>query len=187
MVILKDGTTDLEGTDAATMKIILDGLEKQGHTVRTAEQDKSYVTVNTQKAVDEAFQKRNQQLEDTIKEMTGIDKANASEKYYDYFKRAIELKGTELTAVKAKVKEYEEKGANGNVLAEEYKKQVTALQAQLGVAQTEFASQLAQKGEEIFKTKFNSELNQSIARVTTMLRGDIAKEFLPDIIKAKTS
>lgn len=187
MLILKDGTTDFEGTDVATTKIIITGLEKAGHTVRNSDQDKSYVISSTQKAVDDAFQKRNQQLEDTIKEMTGVDKSNATEKYYDYFKRAIELKNTELSTVKMKVKEYEEKGTNGNVLAEEYKKQVTALQTQLAASQTDFAGQIAKKNEEVFKTRFSSQLSASIARVTGQLRGDIAKEFLPDIIRAKTA
>jgi hypothetical protein len=186
MLIVKEGTNGFEGTDEATRKMIIDALEKEGITVRTADQDKTFLAANQQRAIDEAFQKRNQQLEDTIKEMTGVEKASASEKYYDYFKRAIETKTKDLAALQLKVKEYEEKGASGNVLAEEYKKQVQTLQAQLKTAKDEFDDQIKKKGEEIFKAKFQSELGSTVEKLKANLRGDIAPEFLNDIIRAKT-
>src|SRR6185295_3572229 len=128
MLIVKEGTNGFEGTDEATRKLILEGLGKEGLTVRTTAEDESYLKLNSKKLIDDAFQQRNQQLEDTIKQITGVEKANPGEKYYDYFTRAMSSKLEELKTMQAKVTEYEAKGANGNVLAEEYKKQVGVLQ-----------------------------------------------------------
>lgn len=185
MLVIKEGTNGFEGTDAATREIILKAFEKEGLTVRTAEQDQTYLAANSQKAIDDAFKVRNQQLEDTIKEMTGVEKANAGEKYYDYFKRAIKVKSDELATLQTKVKEYEEKGTSGNVLAEEYKKQVTELQNKLKIAKEEFDQQLEKKNEEMFNSRFQLQVDAHTQKIATMFRGDIGQDLVGDITAAR--
>lgn len=186
MFIIKEGSSGGEGTDAAVRQSITEWLEKEGLTVRTADQDKTFLAANQQKAIDEAFQKRNQQLEDTVKEITGVDKASPTEKYYDYFKRAMESKKVELATLQSRVTEYETKGASGNAVAEEYKKQVLQLQTRLKEAQDEYDKNLSSTKQEIFKTKFQSHLDTTVGKLKEKFRGDIAPEFIADIVRAKT-
>ncbi len=187
MLIVKEGTNGFDGTDEATRKLITDAFEKEGLTVRNPDQDKSYIAANSQKAIDEAFRTRNQQLEDTVKELTGVDKANATEKYYDYFKRAITSKLTDLAGLQAKVKEYEEKGTNGNALAEEYKKQVVALQGQIKDAKAEYDKQLSDKDSAIFKSRLDSIKADAVSKLKTQFKGEIADNLIDDIVSARVA
>lgn len=185
MLIVKEGTNGFEGTDEATRKMITDAFEKEGLTMRSSEQDKSYLAANSKKAIDEAFQQRNQQLEDTIKEVTGIEKANAGEKYYDYFNRAMKLKLDELKAVQGKVKEYEEKGVSGNAMAEEYKKQVTVLQGQIKEIKDTHTKEMSEAGNKVFAVRFDSQVNEVVNKLRTNFRGDIAEDLIADIVAAR--
>lgn len=184
MLIVKEGTNGWDGTDEATKKMAIEGLEKEGVTVRTAEQDKSYLTANSKKVIDEAFRERNQQLEDTVKKLTGIDKAHAGEKYYEYFERAITLKNTELTALQDKLVKFE---ADGNsAMVDDYKKQVEALQKQITTSKTEFDKKLAEKDGAVFQARFQAGLDKAVGDIKKNFRGDLAEDVIPDIIKART-
>ena len=185
MLIVKEGTNGFDGTDDATVKIIMDALEKQGKTVRTADEDKSFISANTKAAVDNAFAERNQQLENTIKEVTGIEKATPQEKYYDYFTRAMKLKLDDLKGAQAKVKEYEEKGVSGNALAEEYKKQVTVLQGQIKDMKTLHEQQLSEAGGKVFATRFESQVETAKNKIISNFRGDISEDLVEDIVSAR--
>jgi hypothetical protein len=187
MLIVKEGTNGFEGTDEATRKLINDAFEKEGLTMRSAEQDKSYLAANSKKAIDEAFQQRNQQLEDTIKEVTGIDKANAGEKYYDYFNRAMKLKLDELKVAQGKVTEYEEKGVSGNAMAEEYKKQVTVLQGQIKEIKDTHTKEMSEAGGKVFAVRFDSQVNEVVNKLRASFRGDIAEDLIADIVSARLS
>ncbi len=187
MLIVKEGTNGFEGTDEATRKMITDAFEKEGLTMRNAEQDKSYLSANSKKAIDEAFQQRNQQLEDTIKEVTGIEKANAGEKYYDYFNRAMKLKLDELKVVQGKVTEYEAKGVSGNAMAEEYKKQVTVLQGQLKELKDNHAKEISEAGGKVFAARFDAQVNEVVNKLKANFRGDIAEDLIADIVSARLS
>lgn len=184
MLIVKEGTNGWDGTDEATKKMVIEGLEKEGVTVRNAEQDKSYLTANSKKAVDTAFQERNQQLEDTVFEMTAVPKLNAGEKYYDYFKRAIQVKNSELTTLQEKVVKLEA-GGNG-ALVDDFKKQIETLQKQITTSKSEFEKKLTEKDGAVFQARFQAGLDKAITDIKKNFRGDLAEDVIPDIIKART-
>jgi hypothetical protein len=183
--IVKEGTAGFEGTDEATQKLILEGLEKSGFVVRTQDQEKSYLSTYAQRQVDEAFSKRNMQLEQTIKELTGVEKADAQEKYYDYFKRSLSIKLGDVEKLQAKIKEYEAKGADGNTIASEYKKQLEALQAQINNTRKEYEEKLSAKDKALFDTKIKSLTNATIDKLKANFNDTLSDSLLEDVIAAR--
>lgn len=188
-LIVKEGTNGYDGTDDATEQLITAALEKKGLTIRTAAQDKTFLENNSQKLIDDAFQKRNQQLEDTIKRVSGVDKLNASEKYYDYFERAMGTMNTKLTEATTKLADIEKQGAGGaNAgLIDEYKRQITTLQGQVKSMNEEHEKAVADLNGKVFKSKFDSLRDNAISKIKETLRGDLAPELIPDIIAARTA
>lgn len=188
MFIIKEGTpTDKvgEGTTADTIATINKYLEKQGYTIRTVDQDTKY----TQQKIDEAFFKRNNQLEQTIKEITGIEpKAEEKEKYFDFLKRAMSEKlasvqgsQTEVTALKAKIAELEKGGGNATVI-EEYKVQLKTAQEAVATTKKEYEAKLASLQGDVFNGKVSTHIEKAMAELRTKLK---KLDFPEDVIAAR--
>lgn len=189
-VVLKADTLDYDGTDDATEKVIMAGLEKKGFTVRTADQDKTYLTANSQRLIDETFQKRNQQMEDTIRQVSGIEKLNGAEKYYDYFTRVMTKMKEDVTTATAKITELEKAsggpGANAG-LVDELKSQIKTLQGRITTMTDEHTKAMNETKGEVFKAKFGALKDTAIAKIKTMFKGDLAAEVIPDIVAARSA
>lgn len=179
-LIVKEGTTGFDGTDDATQKMILEALQKNGYAVRAAEEDKTFV----QKHIDDAFSVRNKQLEDTIKKVTGVDKTD-QEKYYDYFERATATRVKEIDSLKAKISEYEQKGTDGNSLAQEYKKRVEVLEQQINGIKKEYDEKLSAKDKALFDTKVKTIVSNTIDKIKNSVSDTLAPEVLEDVIAAR--
>lgn len=152
-----------------------------GMTMRSATEDATFLQNNSQRAIDEAFKNRNQQLEDTIKTVSGKPKKDASEKYYDYFQRVMSELHDELKAGQDKLKEIE-KGGGDNVLLTEKNNQIKALQDQLQTAKKEHEAKLNEITSTMFSQRYDANMAQVIESIKKDLRDDIDPTLLEDII-----
>lgn len=168
-------------TQEQALAAIRESVTAQGYTIRNAQEDTTYLQNNSQKAIDDAFKTRNQQLEDTIRQVTGIQKKDASEKYYDYFSRAMGELKTKLEEGEAKLKEIE-KGGGDNVLITEKNNQIKALQDQLKSAQKEHETKIKELSESMFTQRYDATMSQVIEGIRKDLRDDIDPKLLQDII-----
>ena len=105
MFIIKEGTptSDIgKGTDDSTKDHIQKWLQAQGLTVRTADEDKSYLDSHVQKEVDKMYADSMNEVDAGIFEGTGIKKNN-NEKTSAYSLRAakesLANKNAELEAL----------------------------------------------------------------------------------------
>lgn len=79
MLVFKEGTTDVAGTDAAILDSVRAFLKTQGYTIRTASEEGTFA----QAQIDEGFKKGLSEIDGEIKSIAGTDKA-ANEKTKDY-------------------------------------------------------------------------------------------------------
>lgn len=168
-------------TQEQAIAAMRDAVTAQGYTLRNAQEDTTYLANNSQRAIDDAFKTRNQQLEDTIKSVTGIPKKDATEKYYDYFSRAMGELKTKLEEGEAKLKEVE-KGGGDSVLLTEKNNQIKALQDQLKQAKTEHEQKLQELTTSMFTQRYDATMSQVIDAIKKDLRDDIDPKLLQDII-----
>lgn len=172
----KDGLT----VEQAEAKMI-DYLTTKGMTVRTTDQDKTYLESNSQRMIDEAFQKRNQQLEDTIRAKTGVEKANPSEKYYDYFARAVDVVMGKIADATAKIKEFQDKG--GSAVVDDYKQQVAKLQKDLKDLKDTHQQEISTERSKVFTSRFTNDLSTAVDKIRAKL--DIDPKIQEDVIAAR--
>ena len=187
MFVIKEGTAPDkigEGTDEATQKSITEFLSKKGYVVRTADQDKEYLTTQTQQGIDKVLGERNTQIEQTINKITGIQK-NSGEKYYDYMERAVNEKLKEVSVLQGKIKEYETKGLDGSALAQQLKKQLEDTQAQVKAINEEWAGKMTAKEQEVFTTKVSGEVDRTMSRFRMEFRQDIEPTILEAAIEGR--
>lgn len=177
MFIIKEGTpADKvgEGTTPEVIASVTKFLEGQGLTVRNAAQDKTW----SQGQIDQAFYVRNNQIEQTIKELTGIDPLQG-EKYFDYLKRTVtEIKSksgsgdnAEIVALKKKISDLEGSGGNATAI-EEYKRQLETAQATAKTVREELEGKINKLNGEIFS-----------GRVSGTVNGALTKDILPKLKK----
>ncbi len=168
-------------TQEQVLTAIREAVTAQGYTLRSAQEDTTYLANNSQKAIDDAFKTRNQQLEDTIKNVSGKAKKDASEKYYDYFQRVMQELNDELKAGQDKLKEIE-KGGGDNVLLTEKNNQIKALQDQLQSAKKEHEAKLQELTTNMFSQRYDATMSQVLEAIKKDLRDDIDPKLLQDII-----
>jgi hypothetical protein len=189
MFIIKEGTpADKvgEGTDQATLESITKFLEKQGHVIRTTDQDKTYLQTQTQTEINKVLGERNAQFEATILETTGITKTQG-EKFHEYHKRALTEKLGEVTVLKAKIKDFEEKGLQGSDLAKQFKTELENAQKQISTLNQEWEKKLQDKDTEVFSTKINTEVEKELAKIRANIDPSIKPELVEDVIASRLS
>ncbi len=159
MYILKEGTTGWDGTDQATADAIKAALKGQGIAVRTKEEDTAFV----QTQIDEAFGRRNTEIETTIQEVTGIQKNNG-EKYYDFLKRAVSTKTTEITTLKAKIAELERAKPDSEQVRE-LKEQLETVKAAKETAERAASEELHKVRASAFSDRVDKVLEDAIGKL----------------------
>jgi hypothetical protein len=187
MFVIKEGTAPDkvgEGTPPEVLSSISKYLEKTGYVVRTTDQEKEYLASKTQEGIDKVLGERNSQMEATIFETTGIQKT-AGEKFHEYHKRAVAEKLGEVATLKAKIKEFEEKGTSGSALAQQYKAELEAAQKTIKDLNADWEKKFSEKDSEVFKTKVSSEIEKEIAIIKSMIDPSIPKNLHDDIIAAR--
>lgn len=185
MFILKEGTKPDEsgiGTDEATRKSIVVWLEKDGATVRTQEQDIAYVGQKAQEEVDVMYRKHNETIDIAIAEATGINK-KGNEKTSDFLKRALQENTSGISDLKAKIKEYEDKGVSGNEQAEKYKAELEQLQGQFSTQKEEYESKLKDQSDNMFMNSIKMDIQKDYEIIKVNLRDDINKDVIADVLE----
>lgn len=187
MFIIKEGTAADkvgEGTTTETLASIQRFLEKQGLTIRTAEQEKTFLDSQKQEAINQVISERNRQMEDTILETTGINK-NQGEKFHEYHKRAIIEKTKEASDLKTKIADLERQGLSGSTLAQQYKQEVETIRQQLQTVNTEWQKKFEDKTKEVFTSKASGEMEKTLAILKGKIDPTIKPELIDDIIQAR--
>lgn len=188
MFIIKEGTQPNaigQGTEDNTRKSIISWLGSQGFTVRTAEEDNGYVNTNVQEEVNRMFAKSKVELEEKVKELTGIDRHGEGEKATDYLVRAVNQRIGELPTLQAKLKKLEEEGLQGNEQATEYKNQLEKLQSDYQALKSEMDEKLSSKDKEIFMNGVRHQENNELAKLRPLFDQSIKSEFMEDIVKSR--
>lgn len=156
MFILKEGTSGGTDTPADTRLEIIKWLGLEGMVVRTKDQD----TQAIQTAINEA--NGNRKVTATIKEITGIaPETNETEEAY--IKRATGKKFEEITALKAKIQEFETKGVEGSAIATEYKQRIDVLTKELSDKTKEYNDQVTTLKAANFQARVDNEINNIVS------------------------
>jgi hypothetical protein len=186
MFLIKEGITENfgKGTDDKTKKSIISWLEKEGLTVRTSEQDETFIKSKVQSEVDKAYSGFATDFEKVIKETTGVEK-NPSEKATDYATRAVGDKLKGVTELQTKIKEYEEKGVEGNKVAENLKQQLEQVQGELKSANEAKVKLEADHKKQIFEGRLKGEIDGVIANIKPTFKKDLTPGLVDDILTAK--
>ena len=189
MFIIKEGTpTDKigEGTENETKEKIAQWLESQGYTVRTSEQDTSFIKSAVQKEVDQVYSSSLRHVDDAILKHTGIQK-EGNEKTTDYATRAIPLKFDNLNGsiqdLNKKIEDYEAKGVDGNTKAQEYKLELEALRQQFEKANTDFEEAIKAKDQSIFDNDVKTKVKETIRVFRPRLTTGVDESLLEDILE----
>lgn len=187
MFTIKEGTpADKigEGTPPEVLSSIQDFLKKSGHVIRTADEDNQFHSTRTQAEVDRALGERYAKLDEMILAQTGIAKIHG-EKASDYQKRALEEKLKEVTTLAGKVKEYETKGVEGSALVQQFKRDAEASREQVARQNEEFNKWKADKENEIFGSRVESEIERNLSEVRTKIDPTIRPELAADVLAAR--
>lgn len=167
MFVIKDGTTGGADTPPDIRQQIIAWLNGDNMVVRTKDQDTQVVA----QAVTDATAAL--KIDSIVKDTTGIEK-NASESYGDYVKRAVAKKLEEITALQAKVTKYEKDGADGSVLATEYKQRLEIIQGQHDKLKIDSAAELEQMKKTNFETRVDNEIKIAVSKIPVMKMHDDA-------------
>ena len=187
MFTIKEGTAPDkigEGTTPETLKSITDYLSKHGHVIRTADQDKEFLTNSTQAEIDRVLGERNQKMEETILKTTGIKK-NQAEKFYDYHERALVEKLNGVKALEDKIKKYETEGFQGSEMLKQLKLDLEQAKHQLEETNSEWKKKFDAKEGEIFGSRIESEIEKVLGELRATLDPTIRPELIPDILAAR--
>lgn len=190
MFIIKEGTDPSrigEGTEESTQGSIINWIKGKGYTVRSTEEDKSYLETNVQNEVNKMFAKQKVEIEEKVKELTGIDRTGEGERAIDYLTRAVNQKIGELPELQSKLKKFEEEGFKGNEQATEYKNQLEKLQSDYQTLKSEMDEKLAAKDKDIFLSKVRHQENSELSKLRPMFDQNIKSEYLDDIIQSRLS
>jgi hypothetical protein len=187
MFTIKEGTPPEkvgEGTPPEVLSSIQEFLKKSGHVIRTADEDNQFHSTRTQAEVDRALGERYAKLDAMVFEQTGIPK-NHGEKTSDYQKRALDEKLKEVTTLSGKVKEYETKGVEGSALVQQFKRDAEAAREQIARQNEEWSKKFADKENEIFGSRVESEIERNLSEVRTKLDPTIRPELAADVLAAR--
>lgn len=110
-----------------------------------------------------------QNLEKDVKELTGIEKESANEKYYDYFKRATKAKLDSVTRLEAELATLKDKSNP----SEADKKRIQQLEAGIQEKETTYKAQLQEKDGIIHSLKVGNELQSALAKLRANYKADI--------------
>lgn len=185
MFIIKEGVEPEkigEGTSPETVEAISKWLESQGRTIRTAEEDTSFISQKAQEEVDAMYRKHNETIDTALAELTGIKK-NANEKTTDYMKRAVSSYGSQVTELQEKIDKYEKEGVSGHEQAEKYRKQLEDLQEQFRTQSEKHAEELRTQKEVTFKNQVHNNINKEYESIKSKLRDDINKDVIDDVLE----
>lgn len=179
MYILKEGTTGLEGTADADLAAIRDGLAKTGFVVKT----KAVHDQDVQTAIDDAFSKRNKQIEETILEVTSVPK-NSDEKYFDYLKRAVPLKLAELATTKAELERVKREGIDPKGLAKELQDQLDALKTNHKREKDDLQGRITTFENQNFAANIDRDIQKAVDKLRPMLK-DMDATIAQDVIERR--
>jgi hypothetical protein len=168
MFVIKEGTPAEkigEGTDPNTIKAIESYLGKAGYVVRTTDAEKSFLESHTQQQIDQHTSKFATNLENDVKQLTGIDKV-ANEKYYDYFKRATTARLQKISDLETKIADYEKKGGAGSeTIIADLKNQLTSAQDTYTKTISEKEKALQDLQSQFFGTRLNGTWDSALGEM----------------------
>lgn len=193
MLILKPETDPnkvLDGTDPKLIETILADLTKtklpDGFVVRTTDQDKAHLQAQLKTAEDKAYSASKNEVDALVLKLTGLPRNN-EEKTSDYLERAMTDKLKDVNALKAKIKDFENNGANGNALALEYKKRNEELEALVQQVKKEKDDEIAKLQQGAFEGLVKSQIDNALAEFRPNLRSDIDPVVLNDAVEARVA
>lgn len=177
--VLKEGTTGFEGTSDADATAIRAGLAATGFVIKT----KAIYDQEQQSAIDEAFSKRNKQIEDTILEVTGIPK-NADEKYFDYLKRSVPAKLAVISDLEKKIAKLEKDGVDPKGLAKELQERLDSLTNSHKKEKGELLDRIQTFESQNFTSKIDIDIAKAIDKLRPTLK-EMDAAFANDVIERR--
>jgi hypothetical protein len=118
-----------------------------------------------------------QNLEKDVKELTGIDKRDANEKYYDYFKRATTEKLSKLQQVEAELADLR---AKGNPSAAD-KARIQQLEQGLQQKEAEHKAELTAREKRIHELTVGNVLTGELAQLRAKYKKDIPEGIIKTV------
>lgn len=169
MFIIKEGTpADKigENTTPETEQAIQKYLSSKGLTIRTKDQDESYIKTHTQQQIDDVTRRFATDLEKDVAEFTGIPRAN-NEKYYEYFKRASAEQKNNMASLNAKLAELEKKGGAGHeTIIADLKKQIKDSQDLYASEKKKLEDDLTKYKTDMFNVRIENEWSNALSGVS---------------------
>ena len=185
MFTIKEGTAPDkigEGTDDATKASIRKWLESDGSTIRSTEEDESFIQSKVQSEVDASYRNQNNKFDEFVKELTGVSK-QASEKTTDYMKRTLSGKLESIVELEKKVAEFEKNGLDGNAEALRYKTELETSQAQVATLREEYEEKLTAERSGVFKMKVDADIERAMIALRANFREDVDENIMKDIVE----
>lgn len=156
------------------MDIIKGVLKVEKVTVRSEAEETAFVTNLETTTISKKTKEHAEALEKDVKELTGIEKKDDQEKYYDYFKRAVTEK---LGSVK-KIEDELELLKKSHTPSEADKKRITQLEDELTKLKTETTTKLQAKEKEVLDLKVGGEIEVAMAKVRATYKQDIPADII---------
>ena len=188
MFIIKEGVTGDQigqNTEDSTKQSIINWLGQNGYTVRTGDEDKSFVNSKVQTEVNNMYAKSRVELEERVKQLTGIDRTGDGEKASDYMERAFKEKLAGIEELNKQIETLKSQGVNGNEQAQEYKKQLEELQANYQKLSSEKDEQIEGLHKQIFDSQVKSIIDTELSSILPTLNADIDPTLMRDIVDTR--
>lgn len=176
MFVIKEGTEGGKETPKEIRESIIKWLESEGMNVRSKDDEKSFIDSAVQDEVNSIMSKRNQQITDDIKSLTGIE-PESNERYFDYMKRAVNSKMEGLTSEIETLKKNGKKSGENDQEIESLKSQIKDLE--------KLASDKDQEKEDLMKEFQQKENQQTLKSAVSQMKSkfkDLDEDILNDVI-----
>jgi hypothetical protein len=112
-------------------------------------------------------------LEADVKSLTGIEKKQ-DEKYYDYFKRAVQEKLGVVSTMETELKELREKGHSNQA----DKQRISALEKAIADTKDEMKSKLNEKDQALNKTRASYEVRNEIGKLQSKYKPGLPESLV---------
>lgn len=169
--------TELEAAIKATPSLIdiIKGAAKNNKlTIRSEQEETDFVKNVEEQIVSKKTKEHADAIEKDVKELTGIDKKDANEKYYDYLKRALAEKLSAIKPLEDKLKELQEKG--GGTDAD--KARIKQLEQAIVDKKKEYDQKTADLTKHIHELKVASSIDSSLASIRSKYKKDIPESII---------
>ncbi len=156
------------------LTIVRGTLAERKFTVQDETEHQAFLTNHESVVAQKITKTHAEQLEKDVLEMTGIPKADANEKYYDYFKRATTEKLGSVTKLQGELDELK-KGHNPSAAD---KARITELETAIETTKKELGEKLTAKEQEVQNIKKGSVVHNAMSGIRSKYKAGLDADMV---------